>query len=49
MVKYPGEREVEEVTTGANDVVKRISADECCRVQNSGVLVGAVRIEPTAL
>jgi hypothetical protein len=31
-VKYPGERQVEEVTSGTNDVVKRISADECCRV-----------------
>jgi len=31
-VKYPGEREVEGVTTGTNDVVKRASPDECCRV-----------------
>jgi hypothetical protein len=31
-VKYPGEREVEEVTTGTNDVVKRVSPDECCQV-----------------
>lgn len=31
-VKYPGERQVEEVATGTNDVVKHISADDCCRV-----------------
>lgn len=31
-VKYPDEREVEEVTTGTNDVVKHVSPDECCRV-----------------
>jgi hypothetical protein len=31
-VKYPGERKVEEVTTGTNDVVNRVSPDECCRV-----------------
>ena len=31
-VKYPGERQVEEVASGTNEVVKSISADECCRV-----------------
>ena len=31
-VKYPGEHQVEEVTSGTNDGIKHISADECCRV-----------------
>ncbi len=31
-VKYPGQRAVEEVTTGTNDIVNRVSPDECCRV-----------------
>lgn len=29
-VKYPGERRVEKVAVGTNDVVRRVSPDECC-------------------
>lgn len=29
-VKYPGERRVEEVAVGTNDVVGRVSPHECC-------------------
>jgi hypothetical protein len=29
-VKYPGERRVEEVATGTNDVIRRVSPKECC-------------------
>jgi len=29
-VKYPGERQVEEVGVGTNDVVRRVSHSECC-------------------
>lgn len=29
-VKYPGERRVEEVAVGTNDVIRRVSRNECC-------------------
>lgn len=29
-VKYPGERRVEEVAVGTNDVISRVSPNECC-------------------
>ncbi len=29
-VKYPNERQVEEVAVGTNDVIRRVSRNECC-------------------
>jgi hypothetical protein len=29
-VKYPNERRVEEVAVGTNDVIRRVSRNECC-------------------
>jgi hypothetical protein len=29
-VKYPGERQVHEVAVGTNDVIRRVSPNECC-------------------
>jgi hypothetical protein len=29
-VKYPGEQRIEQVAVGTNDVIRRVSPNECC-------------------